>query len=303
MREVHILAYFYQMLKIGLIGNVGPMVSHIQQLKNIRDVQVIGKSSVGMMEEPESRFLSIPEFNRRELVEAADVLIVDKSQMLIPDLLIWAVKSSKHLYISDYPDIVTESCGELLKLAEEARTVIHIRNSLRTESLTGWLILNWQEPAYISIFESMTELPEKRTFLLKHLFFAYSLFNAYPQKIRVSGMHQSDTGFYFINIRLDYSTFSAYNLEMLIQPPGERNMKAVMPGKFLEGDLRSGKAFLNQREMVIHTPQSNSLADFLKDYGKEDFFLASNLDQYHAALDTLTDVLKKIELFTPWHSS
>jgi len=289
------------MLKVGLIGSVGSMISCLQQLKNIKGIQVIGKSSVGMMEEPEGKFLSISEYNRKELVEAADILIVDKSQLLLPDLMKSAIRNGKHLYITDFPDITVESCAELLKLADEAKTVVHIKNHLRYETLTGWLAQNWQGPAYISLFESMPALPDKRTFLIKYLLYAYSLFNSFPQKIRVSCIHQSDPDFHFFNIRLDYPTYSTFNLELLIQPSSNRNMRVAMPGKFLEGDFTSNKAVLNQHEFPVHPLQKNIIPDFLLNYGKDDFYQTSNLDQFHSTLLILKDVLKKIELFTPWH--
>jgi hypothetical protein len=289
------------MLKIGLIGSVGAMTSHIQQLKSNAGVQIIGKSSVGMMEGTEARFLSIPEYNRKELIEAADVLIIDKSQLLLPDLIKTAVKNNKHLFITDFPDISPENCSELLKLSDEARTVVYIRNQLNGESLTNWLSQNWQEPACISLFESMATLPDKRTFLTKNLLYAFSLFKSFPQKIRVSGINHPETDFYFINIRLDYPTFSTFNLELLIQPNGSRNLRAALPGKYLSGDFASHKAQLNQHEMVLHTPVQNEINNFLLNWGNDDFYMNSNLGLYCSMLFFLRDVLKKIELFTPWH--
>jgi hypothetical protein len=289
------------MLRIGLVGNMGTMISHIQQLKNNKGVQIIGKSSVGMMEEPEARFLSIPEYSRKELVEAADILTVDKSQLLLPDLIRTAVKNNKHLFITDFPDISPENCMELLKLADEARTVVHIRNQLNSELLTLWLSQNWQEPACINLFESMPDLPDKRIFLTKNLLYAFSLFKSFPQKIRVSGIHHPDPDFYFINIRLDYPTFSTFTLELLIQPDGSRNLRAALPGKYLAGDFSSHKALLNQHEIWLQTPLQNDITGFLQNWDKENFYQSANLSLYCSTLYLLRDVWKKIELFTPWH--
>lgn len=277
------------------------MDTHIQQLKNSPDIRVIGKSSVGMIDETERNSLSIPEYNRMELVDAADLLIVDRSQLLLPDLLRDAVKKGKHLYINDYPELLPDQCFDLLKLAGEAQTVIHICNHLLSENLTGWLSHNWQEPAYITLFESLPELPDKRVFLIKNLFYAFSLFKSYPQKIRVSGIHQPDNGFYFISIRLDYSTYSTFNLELLIQPGGSRTIQAAMPGKYLAGDFLTRKAFLNQKEIVIPAPPGDRVFDFIHRHADENFPQSANFDLYYSTLVVVQDVLRKIDHFTPWH--
>jgi hypothetical protein len=288
------------MLKIGLIGNLGSIVTHIGQLKNIKDIQLIGKSSVGMMEEPQGKYLSIPECNRKELVEKADFLIVENSNLLFPDLIKVAIKDNKHLYITDLPEISPEQCLELLKLAEEAKTMVHICNYPGSESFTNWLNENWKEPAYLSLFESLPALPDKLLYLTKYLLFALSLFKSAPQKIRVSGIHQPDSAFYFINVRLDFPSYSTFNLEMLVQSIGSRNIKIVLPGKFLTSDFTSTKAILNQKEITLPPSRFNPVVELLHKYGTHNFFAESNLNMYYSTLLTLRDVLRKIELFTPW---
>ena len=84
------------MLKVGLIGNAGTMKSHVRSLKNVKGVQIIGKSSVGLMDQAENRDLSFPEYTRNDLIDAAEVLVVDNSSLLLPDLLKTAIKNNKH---------------------------------------------------------------------------------------------------------------------------------------------------------------------------------------------------------------
>jgi hypothetical protein len=288
------------MIKIGLIGNLGSIVTHIGQLKNIKDIQLIGKSSVGMMEEPQGKYLSIPECNRKELVETADFLIVENSNLLLPDLFKVALKNNKHLYITDFPEISPELCNEFLKLSDEAKTMVHICNYPGSEPFTNWLNENWKEPAYLSLFESLPALPAKLPYLTKYLLFAISLFKSQPQKIRVSGIHQPDSDYYFINVRLDFPSYSTFNLEMLIQPSGNRNIKIALPGKFLTCDFTSTKAFLNQKEFTLLPSRINPVVELLQKHGTDNFYEEANLNMYYLTLLTLKDVFRKIELFTPW---
>jgi hypothetical protein len=288
------------MIKIGLIGNLGSIVTHIGQLKNVKNIQLVGKSSVGMMEEPQGKYLTLPEFNRTELVKSSDFLIVENSNLLLPDLIKTAIKSNKHLYITDYPLISPEQCMELLKLADEAKTMVHICNYPGSESFTNWLNENWKEPAYLNLFETLPTLPDKLTYLTKYLLFALSLFKSPPQKIRVSGIHQPDSDYYFINVRLDFPSYSTFNLEILIQPNTSRNIKIAMPGKFLSCDLTSAKATLNQKEISLPSSRVNPVVELLHKHGTDNFISESNLNLYYITLLALRDVLRKIELFTPW---
>ncbi len=288
------------MIKVGLIGNLGSVTHQIGQLKNVREIQVIGKSSVGMMEEMHGKYLNIPEVNRKELVEASDFLMVEKSRLLLPDLLRLSIRNNKHLFITDFPDIQPDQCAELIKLAEEAGTMVRIADQALSDAYHLWVAENWKEPAYINIFETLAELPDKRVYLTTYLFLALSLFKAIPQKIRVSGIHQPNTGFYFINIRLDFPSFSAFNLEMLIQPYGGKNIRAVFPGKFLTGDFTTQKALADYKEITLPLPRHHAVAELLSRYGTDDFYASSNLSIYYSTLITLREVLRKIELFTPW---
>ncbi len=288
------------MLKIGLIGNAGSMVSYVWSLKNIRGGQIIGKASVGMIDHAEASSLPFPEYTRQNLVDEADILIVDNSSLLLPDLLKTAIKNNKHLYLTDLPLLSPEQCSELVKLADEARTVVRVKNPLHGEPLTCWIADHWQEPAYLSFAESLPELPAKRDYLLRFLFYAFSLFRAVPQKIRASGIHQAASSHLFINLRLDYSTYSTLNLELMTGYPDCRSLKAVMPGKYLEGNPQSGKYTLNHVETTFPQMEDKSIPEFISNAGSENFFKLSNLSDYLYALLTLEQVLGKIELYTPW---
>jgi hypothetical protein len=290
------------MIKIGLIGDLGSIATHIDQLKSVKEIQLIGKSSVGMMEEPAGKYLSIPEFNRKELIDAADFLIIDKSQLVVPDLIRQAVKNGKHLFFTDCPDISPEHCSDLLKLAGEAKSMIHIGTLPGSESFIHWLRTNWQEPAYINLFESLPELPDKVTYLSRYLLFAFTFFKASPQKIRACGIRQAESGFYFINLRLDFPTYSTFNLELLIQPYSSRNIRVALPGNYLTGDFTTQRMSLNHKETTLPHSPMNPLAKMLNDFYSGDIYAHSNLELYYASLLTLREVLRKVELFTPWRS-
>ena len=169
------------------------------------------------------------------------------------------------------------------------------------EPFTEWLFKNRREPSYISFFDAEVDFPEKKSFLLKYLFYAASLFDTQPQKIRVCGIHLPASPYNFINVRLDYSSNSTFNLEVLIQPHVERTFKAAIPGKFLTGDFITGNAMLNNRNLPLGKNTKNSLVDFLNAYGSDNFYHLTNLNAYISTLQTLHNLLGKIKLYTSWN--
>ncbi len=275
------------------------LAAHARKLSTLPGIRMTGKSSVGIME-TESKSLSVPEFSRRDLVEACDMLVVDQSALLTPELLKHAVRTNKHLYFSDFPDFGDEGAAGLLKLAGEAGTAIYIQNPLADEPLTGWLCKNRREPLYVNLFESAAPEVDRRSLLLRYLFYAVGLFDAPPRKIRVSGTHHPGRGYRFLNLRLDYDTASTLNLELLVSPKAERSLRAALPGDYLTADLPAGKAWLNHHEMTPLPPATDSLGNFLIPADNGDFSHRSNLGAYKSALDTLEEVLQKSEIFTPW---
>ena len=288
------------MLKIGIVGNLNAMVHLMQLLKNIRGIQVIGKSSVGVMDQPDAKAVSIPEYNRHELFDIADILIIENAQILQFDLIKAAVKNNKHLYFIDPPDLAPEACQELLKLSEEARTAVYVRNPLMTESLTFWISQNLVEPVYLGFFESVPELVDRKALLVKYLLYAQMLFGNTPQKIRAGGIHQTGSAFGFVHLRFDYSNSSTLSLEFLQNTKATRTVKVAMPGKYLEGNCLTGKAFMNLSDFQTGLAVEDSIAHFLRGAGTDVFSPESNLGSYYSSLLTFVEVVKKMELYTPW---
>lgn len=291
------------MLNVGLIGSMASIVSYARNLKNYKGVRIIGKSSVGAIEGSEAKSLVIPEFNRRELVETADLLIVERSSLLFPDLLRLAIRRNKHLYFSDFPDITLEECTDLLKLADEAETLVKIRNPLLGDPLTHWIAANWQEPACITLYETLPAIPDKKQLLIRYLYYAFTLFNAQPQKIRVSGVPQEGDGHYFMNFRLDYPTWSTFSIDLRFAAPAAQMVRAALPGKFLEGNALSGKALLNQHEITLPPPAVKEEETFAALFEENGWYRHSDLPAYCSTLSMLNELLRKLELYTPWNNA
>ena len=65
------------MLNVGLIGNTEILEPFVKRLRENKNINIIGKASVGTSSQLNSFHFSIPEFNKVELIERADVIIMD----------------------------------------------------------------------------------------------------------------------------------------------------------------------------------------------------------------------------------
>lgn len=285
------------MVKMGIIGNVAAMQQYVQAVKREAGFEMVGKASVGLMDQPAASLLSVPEFSKADLFREADAIIIDKASMVNYQILKDAVRSYKHLFIADIPEINPAQCLDLHKLVLEAGNVVSVRNPLQEDPAARWITDHWHEPGYLNYFEGYNAATNKRSLLIKILLLAHSLFNTNPQKIRVSGF--TGLQYSFLNIRLDYSTFSAVNVELLSQPENETRFKAALPGKYAE-TTGPDKLFVNHTKTALDPAVKSGFDLFLEQVRKQQPAAMNNLHTLHQVLETYEELLRKIRLYSNW---
>lgn len=300
-RRLWISYIFVIMVRIGLIGNVTSLQKYAGLLKKETGFEVIGKSSVGLMDNPGVSLMSVPEYARNALLEVSDALIVEKSAMVSFDMLKEAVRKYRHVYITDVPELIPSQCLELQKLVNEAGTIVQIRNPLMDTPFAGWVRANLQEPLYISHIESYRELPEKRRLFLRLLMFSYALFQTAPQKVRVTGVHQNESGFVFVNVRLDYASNSAVNFEILSPAGDESKTRIILPGKLLEVNP-AGQITVNGALLHQDGSSKSELSHFLGNLTAGALEQGSGLSVLYPALITYDEIGRKLSQYIPWYS-
>jgi hypothetical protein len=288
------------MLKVGIIGNVSSMQPFVQHLKKEPGFEIIGKSSIGMIDQPADSLLSVPEYVKTALLVASDILIIDKWSMVTFDYLKEAVRKFKHLFFSDIPELTPSQCLDLQKLASESGNIVQVRNPLMEEPVAFWIARNWQEPAYVNYFEGNTKIIGNRKILVKLLLYAHRLFKESPQKIRVSGINNQGTNSSFLNIRLDYSTFSAINFEILQQPENEIKIRAALPGKFIES-ASSNQFLINHEKVATDIQHISEFSVFIENLKSGNLNSGTGLHTLNHVLDTYEELVKKLSLYAPWY--
>ena len=88
------------MLNIGIIGITEFLEPYVKRIQKNSYVNVIGKASVGTSAQLNSFHFSIPEFNRVELVERADILLIDNSSLLPFDLFFQLAPMNVHNWLN-----------------------------------------------------------------------------------------------------------------------------------------------------------------------------------------------------------
>lgn len=287
------------MVKVGFIGNITEIQIYAQQIRKESGFEIIGKSSVGIVDHTAGSSISVPEYVKSVLIDTADLIIINNSELVSFDLIKESIRKYKHLFFIDFPHFSTAQCLELNKLVSEAGNAVQIKNQLLEHPALYWISENWQEPAYLNYFEGTSNFSAKRNLLIKILMFAYSLFKNSPQKIRVSGINSQKNGYSFLNIRLDYSSYSALNFEILEQSSNEIKVKSVIPGKFIESD-KYNQVYINYQKSTDLHPR-NEISGFLQNIKSGGLVSGFGLNAYQQVLTTYEDLLRKLTLYAQWY--
>ena len=198
------------MLNVGLIGNTEILEPFVMEIKKNTQINIVGKASVGSSEELTGFHYSIPEFNRVELIERADLIIMDNSTPMAFKFMRDIVKKSKHMFCAEYPELTIEECTELNKLINESRSVVQVTNPYFFSPAIQWANKNIKTPAFIDYSNFEDDVTEKKS-LYPMLLMLLKITGISPKKIGAvtfPGYNNSK----FTNVRLEFGDASVVNL-------------------------------------------------------------------------------------------
>lgn len=198
------------MLNVGIIGNTNILEPYVTNIKKNPDINIIGKASVGTSEQLHGFHFSIPEFNRVELIERVDVILMDNSTRLPFKLMCDIVKRSKHIFCAEYPDLTTGECSELNKLINESRSVVQVTNPYHFTPSIQWMNKNIGTPAYIDYTNFETDASENKS-LYPMLLMLIGSTGISPKKIGAVTFPGNNNS-KFTNVKLEFGDASVVNL-------------------------------------------------------------------------------------------
>ncbi|VAW20385.1 hypothetical protein MNBD_BACTEROID01-2027 [hydrothermal vent metagenome] len=209
------------MLNIGIIGKSELLEKQIKELVDYADIRILGKSSVGTKTQSSEYLYSIPEYNRIELIERSDAIFLEDSSLLPFALLKDAIKRNKHIFFADYPGFSHQECSELMKLTDEAGTVVQVKNPFFFNPVIQWVNANISFPFYVEINVVKNNSEENEAFLPEILMMAVKFAKRDPKKIIPTFFKGPANLFSFQNIRFEFDDSSRVNLNYTLSDTDE----------------------------------------------------------------------------------
>jgi len=200
------------MLNIGLIGNTEILEPFVKRLRENKNINVIGKASVGNSPHLDSFHFSIPEFNRVELIERADVLIMDNSSLMPFKILSEIVKKSKHIFTAGYLNLTIDECTQIVKLANESGSVIQVSNPFFFAPAIQWLNNNISSPVYLDVLDFTGVHNHNNNLLYPIILMLLELTGISPKKVGAVTFNSNPNKSDFTNIRLEFGDASVVNI-------------------------------------------------------------------------------------------
>ena len=285
------------MLNVGLIGNTEILEPHVNEIKKNDQINVIGKASVGTSAHLNGFHFSIPEFNRVELIERADVFLIDNSTPLAYNLYRDIIKKSKHIFAIEYPNLKIEECTELTKLANESDSVVQVKNPYFYHPAIQWLNDNLILPAYIDYSNFEVDSIDNES-LFPMLLMLLGTTGISPKKIgavKFPGYNSSE----FTNVRLEFGDASVVNLNYgNLESLNEFKVRIYSDDKFATFNFTKN-TFLRDNQAIDLTSYTavNEMDNFVNSISDKKL-KNSTLEDYLIAMHVAQKIERKITQFS-----
>ena len=281
------------MLNIGLIGDIKLLEPYTKKIHDHSNIHISGKSSVGTNTNTGSFRFSIPEFNRVELIERSDALMINRFSLLPFHLLCNIVKKSKHIFATEYPAISIEECRELAKLATEAQTVVQVNNPLYFLPAIQWLNTNLKKPTYIDISYFKTNFEEADP-LLTLLFMLKDITGTEPKKINAISFRKTANEFEFNNTRLEFGDASTVNINFGKSHTEEFKIRAWAAGQVVSFNMKTKNYSFNSAVPDLAPFKGLNEFDKFVDSSANKSQNLSSINDYLSVLQTLERIRAKL---------
>ena len=285
------------MLNVGLIGNTEILEPFVMEIKKNTQINIVGKASVGSSEELTGFHYSIPEFNRVELIERADLIIMDNSTPMAFKFMRDIVKKSKHIFCAEYPELTIEECTELNKLINESRSVVQVTNPYFFSPAIQWANKNIKTPAFIDYSNFEDDVTEKKS-LYPMLLMLLKITGISPKKIGAvtfPGYNNSK----FTNVRLEFGDASVVNLNFgKLESLKNFKVRIYSDNQFATFNFSKEKFLSDNKAIEFDEECMISELDIFLQAIEEKIKKISTLDDYLIAMHVAQKINKKIAQFS-----
>ncbi len=282
------------MLNIGIIGNTEVLEPHVKRIQKNKNVRITGKASVGSSAQINSFHYSIPEINRVELIERADVLLLDNSSSIPFKLLFDIVKRSKHIFTVEYLKLTSDECAQLVKLTNESQSIIQVLNPFFYTPAIQWLNSNFISPQFLDI-SKFSEGQTMRDTLFPLLLMLSSTTGLHPKKVKISVFPSEKEAIDFANVRLEFSNTSVANINFGNKlPEGQFSIKGFSKNQVFSFNFKKEDFQLNGKSISFsdkyHVNEFDIFIDSIENKNQN----SSNIEEYLSATQLIEIVEKKL---------
>lgn len=285
------------MLNIGIIGKTEYLESYVKRIQKKQGVHVIGKTSVGTDASLKSFHFSIPEFNRIELIERSDILLMDNSSLIPFEMICDILKKGKHIFTVDYLSLTIEQCTKLVKLANESGSVVQVSNPYYFAPEIQWLSKHLVTPTFLDISYFKPEIKESELFSL--LLMLLDLTGISAKKVSAVNFKSKKTVHKFNHIRLEYNDASVVNLNFgSLSKLKKFKIKAYSPEQFVKFNFESNNYTINGVPIKLETlSNENEFSSFINSIENR-LNVVSGIEDYLIALSIVQKINKKLMQFS-----
>ena len=285
------------MLNVGLIGNTEILEPFVKSFRENKNINVIGKTSVGTTSQMNSFHFSIPEFNRVELIERADLIIMDNSSLMPFKVLTEIVKKSKHVFMARYLDLTIDECTQIVKLTNESGSVVQVSNPLFFKPAIQWLNNNILSPVYVDILD-FTKINNNENLLYPIILMLIELTGISPKKVGAvtfnSNTNQSD----FTNVRLEFGDASVVNISYgSLESLEEFKIRVFSRNQFINMNFTRDTSICNNNPIDLSAYSNSNEFDYFIDTIQNKVKKKSCIEDYLIAMNLVQKINKKITQF------
>jgi len=286
------------MLNIGIIGDIKSLESYIGYIQKSKDMQIVGKSSIGIPNKDDQLKFTIPEFNRVELIDRADALIINNFSLFPFSFLCDMVKKSKHIFATEYPGLSLEECSQLVKLTQEAKTVFQFLNPLSQIPPFNWLAENIKLPTLLNI-SFLNERINEKDDLIQLLLVLNRITGIKPKKMHVSSFKGSSENSFFTNLHFLFGDASVVNLSYgQTEIKNEFTIYTYAEKQFATFNIPAESYLVNNQKIKLkgmsEMDEFNGFIDTLNGKKKN----ITQMDDYYTVLESVERINKKLNQFS-----
>jgi len=285
------------MLNVGLIGKTANLEPHALEIRKNSNINIIGKSSVGSSTQLNSFHYSIPEFNRVELLERADIILMDNSTPMPFKLMRDIVKKSKHIFCIEHPDLTIEECTELVKLSNESESIVQVTNPYYYKPAIQWMNANVSTPAFIeySNFEAEGSASES---LYTMLLMMLGITGISPKKlgaVTFPGFNNSK----FSNVRMEFSDGSVISLSFgKLESLNDFKIRIYSDNRFVTFNFTKNNYVCDNNKIDLEAFSHSNEFDHFIDTIHKKVKKSSCIEDYLIAMHVVQKANRKLQQFS-----